>query len=148
MNKRANIVIATLAGLTIVSVFQASYIAVGAQGRSVTQGVFTAAQATRGAAVYKESCAMCHGADFKGNDVVPGLNDKAFWGFWSTQTVGDLFEKINTSMPATAPGTLTAAQTADVVAHILNAQKFPAGSTELASKLEDLKPIKLAVPTP
>ena len=147
MNKRANIAIATLAGLAIVSVFQASYSAVGAQAeRTVSQGVYSAAQATRGAAVYKESCASCHGADLKGNDVVPGLNDKAFWGFWSSKTVGELYEKINTAMPATAPGTLTPAQTADVIAHILSFNKFPAGSTELSVKVDELKPIKLAMP--
>lgn len=148
MNKRANIAIATLAGLAIVSIFQSSYTGVGAQGKSVTQGVFSAAQATRGAALYKENCSFCHGEDLKGTDVVPGLSDNAFWGFWSEKSVGELFEKINTSMPATAPGSLTVAQTADIVAHILNAQKFPAGSAELSTKLDDLKPIMLAKPTP
>jgi len=149
MNKRANIAIATLAGLAIVSVFQSSYTAIDAQGsKSVTQGVFTAEQAKRGAGLYKENCSFCHGEDLKGTDVVPGLADNAFWGYWSEKSVGDLFEKINTSMPATAPGSLTVVQTADIVAHILNAQKFPAGSTELATKLEELKPIMLAKPTP
>ena len=149
MNKRANIAIATLAGLAIVSVFQSSYSAVGAQaGKSVSQGVFTADQAKRGAAVYKENCSFCHGDDLKGSDVVPALNDNAFWGYWSEKSVGDLFEKINTAMPATAPGSLTVAQTADVVSYILNTNKFPAGSTELATKLDDLKPIMMAKPTP
>ena len=148
MNKRANIAIATLAGLAIVSVFQSSYAAVVAQGKSVTQGVFTAAQATRGAAVYKENCSFCHSDDLKGSDVVPALNDTAFWGYWSEKSVGDLFEKINTAMPATAPGSLTVAQTADVVAFILSTNKFPAGATELATKLDDLKPVMMAKPTP
>ena len=148
MNKRANIAIAMLAGLAMVTVFLSSNTAVGAQGKSVTQGVFTAAQATRGATVYKESCSFCHGDDLKGTDVVPGLNDMAFWGYWSEKSVGDLFEKINTAMPATAPGSLTVAQTADVVAHILSTNKFPAGSAELSTKLDDLKPIMLAKPTP
>jgi quinoprotein glucose dehydrogenase len=148
MNKRANIAIATLAGLTIVTVFQSAFTAVGAQGKSVTAGVFTAAQATRGAAVYKENCSFCHSDDLKGSDVVPALNDNAFWGFWSEKSVGDLFEKINTAMPATAPGSLTVAQTADVIAHILNVNKFPAGSAELSTKIADLKPIMLAKPTP
>jgi cytochrome c5 len=148
MNKRANIAIAMLAGLAMVTVFLSSNTALGAQGKSVTQGVFTAAQATRGAAVYKENCSFCHGDDLKGSDVVPGLNDMAFWGYWSEKSVGDLFEKINTAMPATAPGSLTVAQTADVVAHILNTNKFPAGSVELSTKLDDLKPIMMAKPTP
>ena len=148
MNKRANIAIAMLAGLAMVTVFLSSNTALGAQGKSVTQGVFTAAQATRGAAVYKENCSFCHGDDLKGSDVVPGLNDMAFWGYWSEKSVGDLFEKINTAMPATAPGSLTVAQTADVVAHILNTNKFPAGSAELSTKLDDLKPIMMAKPTP
>ena len=132
------VVLAAVLGLQIVR----------AQGESVAAGVYTDEQAKRGMAVYKEKCASCHGDDLKGTDVVPGLSDNAFWGYWSEKSVGDLFEKINTSMPATAPGSLTVVQTADIVAHILNAQKFPAGTTELASKLEDLKPIMLAKPTP
>ena len=49
-------------------------------------------------------------------------------------------------MPATAPGTLTPAQTADVLAFILKSSKYPAGSTALEGKMEALMPIQIDAP--
>ena len=51
-----------------------------------------------------------------------------------------------TSMPATAPGSLTPEQVADVVSHLLNMSKYPAGATALASKMEALLQIKIDAP--
>ena len=42
-----------------------------------------------------------------------------------------------------APGSLTPAQAADIVAHMLAAGKYPAGAAELDSKLEALQQIKI-----
>ena len=47
-------------------------------------------------------------------------------------------------MPLTAPGTLTAPQTADAVSFILNANQFPAGAAELAADAAPLKAVKFA----
>ena len=41
--------------------------------------------------------------------------------------VGDLYEKTQTTMPATAPGTLTPEQAADIVAFMLSKDNYPAG---------------------
>ncbi len=49
-------------------------------------------------------------------------------------------------MPATAPGSLTRPQAADLLAYILSYNKFPAGKTELPSDEDSLK--KLTVPKP
>ena len=59
------------------------------------------------------------------------------------QLIADLFEKINTTMPATAPGTLTPAQTADTMAHMFAVAKYPAGSAELPAKMDELKQIQI-----
>jgi mono/diheme cytochrome c family protein len=128
----------------------ALYVTVGAQtpgGKSVNDGVYTAEQAKRGDALYKEQCATCHGDSLEGSGPMPPLAGKDFLANWSGKTLGDLYEKTQTTMPATAPGTLTPAQAADVVSHLLASGKFPAGMTELDSKVETLKEIKIVEPT-
>jgi S-disulfanyl-L-cysteine oxidoreductase SoxD len=142
MNKSTFILMA--GGLFMVSAF---YATVGAQaGRSVNEGVYTAEQAKRGEVLYKEQCAACHGDNLEGSGPMPPLAGKDFLTNWSGKTVGELFEKTHTTMPATAPGTLTPAQAADIVAHLLSAGKYPAGAAELDSKMEPLLAIKLDPP--
>src|SRR4051812_45300858 len=71
--------------------------------RTVLDGVFTAAQADRGDAVYNEKCATCHeGADVDG----PPLTGMPFVDRWREDTLDGLFEFITTRMPQTAPGSL------------------------------------------
>jgi quinoprotein glucose dehydrogenase len=118
------------------------HVAAGAQApASVTAGVYTDEQAKRGAVIYAENCASCHGDTLAGNDPIPPLAGADFQGKW--KTVGDLFDKTSTSMPAMAPGSLTGPQVADVIAHILSVNKYPAGTTELAGKLEPLMQITI-----
>ena len=130
-------------GLFMVS---ALYVSVGAQapaGKSTNDGVYSEAQAKRGDVLYKEQCATCHGDNLEGSGPMPPLAGKDFLVNWQGKTVGDLFEKTHATMPATAPGSLTPAQAADIVAHMLAAGKYPAGATELDSKLEPLQQIKI-----
>jgi mono/diheme cytochrome c family protein len=115
-------------------------VAVGAQAtKSVNEGVYTADQAKAGEAVYKEQCAACHGDNLEGSGPMPPLAGKDFLSNWQGKTVGDVFEKTQTSMPATAPGTLTPEQTSQIVAYMLNISKYPAGATALPTKIDDLK---------
>ena len=51
-------------------------------------------------------------------------------------------------MPADAPGTLEPQQVADLIGFILQANKFPAGKTDLAPAVALLKQIALAAPNP
>ena len=46
-------------------------------------------------------------------------------------------------MPAIAPGSLSPEQVADVIAHILSVNKYPAGATALPSKVEALTAIQM-----
>jgi mono/diheme cytochrome c family protein len=114
-----------------------------AQARSTNDGVFTAEQAKRGEGIYKEQCATCHGDNLEGSGPMPPLAGKDFLTNWTGKSVGDLFEKTHTTMPATAPGTLTPEQAADIVAHMLATGKYPAGATALGTKVEELAVIKI-----
>ena len=123
------------------------YAAVGAQAaKSINEGVYSEAQAMRGDVLYKEQCATCHGDNLEGSGPMPALAGKDFLASWQGKTVGDLFEKTHTTMPATAPGSLTPAQAADIVSFMLSASKFKAGAMELEPKLEVLQQIKIEPP--
>jgi len=116
-----------------------------AQGRSANDGVYTAEQAKRGEMVYTDMCAACHDPMLIGG-VGPALTGKDFFTAWKEMSVGDLFTKIKTEMPLTAPGTLTPDQAADVVSYILSFNKFPAGSTALGTDPAPLKEVKITEP--
>src|SRR5688500_19040836 len=111
--------------------------------KSIWEGAFTAEQAERGAAAYKAACSECHGGELSGDGVAPPLAGAGCQGHWNDQPVGDLFERIRVSMPPSSPGSVAPAQKADIVAHIFNLNKYPAGKTEIVPKTEALKGIKI-----
>ena len=118
-----------------------------AQNRTAKDGVYTAAQATRGKSIFDMRCAVCHGEMLEGAAGPPLIGD-VFLGPRNGQPVSDLFDKIHATMPADAPGTLEPAQVADVVAFILQANKFPAARAELVSTAAVLKQITLVAANP
>ena len=127
--------------------FSVAYVSLGAQAtRSVNEGVYTADQAKRGEALYKENCSACHGDNLEGSGPMPPLAGKDFLANWEGKTVGDLFEKTSTTMPATAPGSLTPEQAADIISFMLSKDQFPAGAAALESKTESLSQIKIESP--
>ena len=134
--------------LILCGVFMVSglYASIGAQAKSINDGVYSDAQAKRGDVLYKEQCATCHGDNLEGSGPMPALAGKDFLASWQGKTVGDLFEKTHTTMPATAPGSLTPAQAADIVAYMLASSKYKVGTTELESKAEALQQIKIEAP--
>jgi len=69
-------------------------------------GIFTAAQAESGRAVYAQSCSGCHGADFGGSGDAPALSGSTFLLKWRPKMVSELFGEILQNMPPTNPGSL------------------------------------------
>ncbi|MGH6829210.1 MAG: c-type cytochrome [Rhizomicrobium sp.] len=107
---------------------------VQAQGsRSIWDGVYTTAQATRGRADYLQNCARCHGSGLAGMDEIPPLQGSQLMVDFDGQTAGDLVHRIQTTMPMDNPGTLGPKTVADIAAYILKENGLPAGSTELPS---------------
>ena len=109
---------------------------------SVWDGVYSVEQAGRGTALYQTACASCHGDKLQGKGQTPALMGSDFVADWSGMTVGDLFDKIQTSMPADKPGSLSREQNASLVAYLLNANKFPSGAAELSSDAERMRQIR------
>lgn len=114
--------------------------------QSVWDGVYTDAQATRGERTYGRSCEQCHGPDLAGDPVmeIPALSSEPFMTSWSGKTVKDLFEHVQRSMPKDKPGSLGTGAYIDVVAFLLQANKFPSGSRELPRTADELQSITIA----
>ena len=119
-------------------------LAVVAQAQTTKDGVYTEAQAQRGEDVYAKSCASCHAPDLSGSGQAPALADAGFAAEWDKQPLADLFERIRTTMPADAPGTLPPAEVADVMAFLFRKAQMPAGPTALPSDAAALKAIAFA----
>ena len=111
-------------------------------------GIYTADQAQRAEAMYKKQCSSCHGEALDGVGPYPPLSGDDFLSKYEGQPAVNLYDMIQKLMPATAPGTLTRPQAADLFAYILSFNKFPAGKTELPSDEESLKKLTLPKPAP
>ena len=139
--KRTSLAIASL-------VFVQALILVSAQGKTTLDGLYSEPQASRGEKIYADSCASCHGDDLSGGGQTPALAGKDFNVDWIDLTLGDLFDRTHGTMPADKPGTMTAAQTADVIAYLLKKGNFPAGAADLPADTAALKAIKFVPPKP
>jgi mono/diheme cytochrome c family protein len=100
---------------------------------SVWDGIYTQAQAKRGQALYSKQCASCHHDELEGHGTTPALAGEDFLEKWDGETVGDLFEKMQATMPADHPGRLSREQNAAILAFILRFNEFPAGEAELGT---------------
>ena len=107
-------------------------------------GLYSEAQAGRGEALYQQYCAVCHGARLQGNPAAP-LTGGAFRGRWEDgkHTLDDLYYIVRNLMPNNAPGSLSKAEYADVVAYILKINNYPAGEAELIPKAAAMKALIL-----
>ena len=112
--------------------------------RSVWDGVYSDDQAKRGQALYNQHCMSCHGDSLSGGEQAPPLAGGEFLSNWNGLTVGDLFERIRTSMPLNNPQSLNRDTNALVLAYILSVNRFPAGQAELSNRTEVLKLIRIA----
>ena len=110
---------------------------VRAQEKTVDQGVYTAAQAARGAKAFDASCSSCH----RENSVAPVLVGEIFMKSFGDATLDSLFNTIKTTMPRNAPASLSDAEYTDIVTHLLRINSYPDGMNELA--LSDLAGIKI-----
>ena len=114
----------------------------GPAGQSVLTGIYTADQATRGNATFENNCAECHMSDLSGR-AGPPLKGDDFMEHWRGKTVGALFEKIKTTMPADWRTQLSETRALDVVAYLLEKNGFPPGNDALTvdtagtSRIED-----------
>jgi mono/diheme cytochrome c family protein len=121
---------------------------VGAQEStsSVLDGIYTDTQAARGAAAYPLHCEACHGASLGGVGEAPALIGAQFIADFNGLTVGDLFDRIRTTMPLNNPSGLSRDQYADILSFILKSNGYRAGPKELNRRSEFLNAIRFEAP--
>jgi mono/diheme cytochrome c family protein len=120
--------------------------AAAAQAPASTQdGVYSAAQATRGKTLYDDKCSACHVGDMTGggDGMASPLAGPDFLKSWDGKDLGEFFAQAQ-RMPMGEEKTVTDAQRADIVAYILQFNKMPAGQAELKGDAAALKAIKIA----
>ena len=89
---------------------------------------FKSAQAERGRAVYKQSCAACHGAALEGVSGPPLLVDA---DPADPRTLGDVYYVVSHLMPKTSPASLSPADAAAVTAYLISANGAKPDEREL-----------------
>lgn len=95
-----------------------------------SNGWYTSAQAASGAKSYKKICAGCHGATLQGGGA-PALVGKPFWLNYAGKKVSTLWSTVHSEMPMTAPGSVSATNSINIMAFILQKNGLPSGAVPL-----------------
>lgn len=115
---------------------------------SIWDGVYSPAQAIQGQALYTKACASCHRADLEGHGPTPSLAGSEFRDRWDGQTLDDLFEKMQETMPGDHPGSLSREDNGAILAFILRSNEIPAGEKDLRTESEWLAKIRFRAAKP
>jgi hypothetical protein len=91
-------------------------------GATIWDGVYTSAQAKRGASNFDTWCSSCHRAGFRG---------VTFMNRWREDKLSSLYGFISRNMPVGNPGVASSSEYIDIVAWILSLNEIPAGAQEL-----------------
>ncbi len=120
-------------GLALVLLLSAVAVRAAAPQKTTKDKIYTKEQAARGEKQYATVCAACHDPAKvpAGKKPAPELVGDKFLTTWDGRTIGELSDQILTTMPNDGSVVLTEDQTADLVAYILQANKFPDGTTAL-----------------
>lgn len=111
------------------------------------QGIYSEAQAARGALAYTENCASCHANDLRGNSNSPALTGISFLFLWEGRDLAELFARVSTDMPTDRPGSLSADTYLDLLAFLLQHNGYPASTASLDMARLEGEPV-IIVPPP
>ena len=106
--------------------------------------VYTTTQAARGDSIYHQGCVKCHGPALAGTPDGSPLAGHDFLTNWDGLTLGDLYDKILTTMPPDKPKSVAPQDIADVMAFVLAQNQFPAGQMALSPDSARMHDIKIA----
>ena len=125
--------------LFIVAVAAAAFAQSGE--RTTQDPLYSDEQASRGKITYDAQCSNCH----EGGGMGPALKGAEFLATWQDKTVRALYNRILTTMPSDAPGTLQDSEVLDIVAFMMRSNGFPAGEKTLASP-DELNDVRIVPP--
>ena len=130
----------TIAACTLALVLALGWsmpLAAAEASRSVQDGVYSKAQASRGRKQFQELCQTCHERDeFK----------SGYMEAWTGRTVFELFDLLRSTMPEEAPGVEGPEVYTDIVAYMFRLSELPTGEAELNFDEESLKLILIEGP--
>ncbi len=106
--------------------------------KSVKAGVYTAEQADRGVALFKNKCASCHAPN--------RFTDDLFYTSFTGKPMWEMYDVISDTMPEDDPGGMKPEEYADVIAYLLKLNGFPTGATELPTSKDALGLILMEKP--
>lgn len=137
-HRRFGILVTTAVGLWLAAVTtSADAFEQAAAAAKTTKGrVYTAAQATRGEALYMSLCVSCH---------PPATYTGAVFLTWQGRSLGELLDFLQEKMPKNDPGSLTAKEYADVMAFLLKLNKMPTGRVDLPADGKLLRAITIDI---
>jgi mono/diheme cytochrome c family protein len=93
-------------------------------------GWYTPEQATKGAKSYQKACANCHGPKLQGG-AGPALVGRQFWQEYGGKKVSTLWSGVHTKMPMSAPGSVSATNSTNIMAFLLQKNGVPSGTVPL-----------------
>src|SRR5262245_8323685 len=98
--------------------------------QNVWEGLYSEAQAGRGREAYEKACATCHMSDLGGHEYAGALAGYPFQLKWEDASVAELFGRIRT-MPLGEAGSLSTQEYLDILAYVLQSNRYPSGEGEL-----------------
>jgi len=102
--------------------------------------VFTSAQASRGASLYRQNCLDCHGENLDDGEFGGApLRGMTFREKWFENSAGALVDFMHATMPPDRPGRLSDQNYADLAAYILSRNGIQPGATELPTDSDALE---------
>jgi mono/diheme cytochrome c family protein len=103
--------------------------------KTTNDGVYTAAQATRGKTVFEAKCTACHEPSrFTGESFFESFNNKP---------LKDLWDIASGTMPEDNPGSLKQQEYGDIIAYFLSLNEFKPGDAELQGNAAAMAAIKV-----
>ena len=112
---------------------------------SVLAGAYTEEQAIRGQALYASLCSQCHGESLAGLDQAPPLVGPQFNSVWDGEPLWALVSRIDT-MPPDKPGSLTRAESVELLSFMLWYNGLPFGEQPLATEQSVLAKARFETP--
>lgn len=134
----------TRSGWLYCGILLLSFVSASASAQtSVKKGVYSAAQAKSGREVYVLECQRCHAETLLGGgeQESPPLIGRPFLERWEQGTLDTLFGRLKETMPPEAPGKLTDDEYVNVLAYLLQRNRFPAGAKPLSADIGALNQI-------
>ena len=110
---------------------------------TIDSGIYSIEQANKGALIYSNHCANCHGKDLHGSEGGTALTGDRFIGKWIDKSLKELFTLTKMTMPKANPQSLNDEEYIATLAYIISMNGYSEGKNVLKAELAALSKIKI-----